>query len=361
MAVLDGEKQRSVAGEFRCVLLSGDPGVGKTRLASEFLARQSKTTPTLLARAYPFSTTASFGLWGEALDRHLRGLGTEEVSRLCGGFLDDLAGLLRSVARARGSAPDQEPPRLRLLEGLAALLESLEREAPLVLFLDDVHLADASSWEALAYLARNLSDTRILVIVAARLGELTDQHAANEVLFGLEQEALLSKVVLRPLEREAVGKLADEAIGREPSEALVTWLAERARGNPLFALELIQALLDEGADLAKPQLRSLPGGLAERVTSRLKLLDDAALEILELLATLGRPAELGDLLRLSGRLWRLWARSCDHWCAHGWSRKKGVPGNPPTRSNSPSCGYRLPGHGRCSAARAAPADRASPD
>ena len=66
MALLDGEKQRSLAGEFRCVLLSGDPGVGKTRLANEFLARQDKTTPTLLARAYPFSSTASFGVWGEA-------------------------------------------------------------------------------------------------------------------------------------------------------------------------------------------------------------------------------------------------------------------------------------------------------
>jgi class 3 adenylate cyclase/DNA-binding transcriptional ArsR family regulator len=301
MTVLDGEKQRSVAGEFRCVLVSGDPGVGKTRLVSEFLARQDKATPTLLARAYPFSSTASFGLWGEALDRYLRSFGTEEVSRLCGGYLDDLAGLVRSVARARGSAPDGEPSRIRLLEGLAALLESLEREAPLVLFLDDVHLADASSWEALAYLARNLSDSRILVIAAARLGELADQHAANEVLFGLEQEALLTKLILRPLERDALSKLAEEAIGSEPAEALVGWLADRTRGNPLFAVELIQALLDEGVDLSHPELRSLPGGLAERVSGRLKLLDEAAMEILELLAALGRPAELGDLIRLSGK------------------------------------------------------------
>jgi class 3 adenylate cyclase len=98
-----------------------------------------------------------------------------------------------------------------------------------------------------------------------------------------------------------LGQLAEEAIGSYPSEALVNWLAERARGNPLFALELIQALNDEGADLAAPELRSLPGGLAERVSTRLKLLDEAALEILELLATLGRPAELGDLVRLSGQ------------------------------------------------------------
>ncbi|HEV8625205.1 MAG TPA: AAA family ATPase, partial [Acidimicrobiia bacterium] len=301
MAVVDGERQRSVAGEFRCVLLSGDPGVGKTRLANEFLARQDKTTPALLARAYPFSGTAAFGLWAEALDRYLRSLGPDEVSKLCGGFLDDLAGLLRSVARVRGSAPEGEPARLRLLEGLAELLENLQRESPIVVSLDDVHLADASSWEALAYLARNLSDCRILVIAAARLGELADQHAANEVLFSLEQEALLHKVAVGPLDREALGQLAEEGIGSEPSEALVAWLAERARGNPLFALELVQALLDEGADLARPELRALPGGLAERVSSRLETLDEGAVEILELLATLGRPAELGALVTLSGK------------------------------------------------------------
>jgi predicted ATPase len=102
LAVLDGERQRAAAGEFRCVLLSGDPGVGKTRLASEFLARQERSSPILQARAYPFSSTASFGLWAEALDRYLRTFSNEDVSRLCGGFLDDLAGLVRSVARARG-------------------------------------------------------------------------------------------------------------------------------------------------------------------------------------------------------------------------------------------------------------------
>ena len=130
---------------------------------------------------------------------------------------------------------------------------------------------------------------------------MTDQHAAGEVLSSLEQEALLDKVTLRPIDREATGQLAEEAIGHPPSDALVTWLAERARGNPLFALELIQALVDEGADLDQPELRSLPGGLAERVRGRLQQLDEPALRILELLATLGRPAELGELVKLSGQ------------------------------------------------------------
>src|SRR6266536_3038226 len=71
-----------------------------------------------------------------------------ELSELCGGFLDDLAAVIRSAAAVRGSAPVAEPPRLRLLEGLAVLVANLSRRLPLVVFVDDAHVADASSWEA---------------------------------------------------------------------------------------------------------------------------------------------------------------------------------------------------------------------
>jgi class 3 adenylate cyclase len=125
--VLEAELERAGAGEFSCVLVVGEPGVGKTRLASELLARHRNHILGLSARAYPLGTTASFGLWAEALERHLRGLAPTEVSRLCGGFLGDLAGLLRSVAAAHGSVPEEEVPRLNLLEGLAVVLFHLAR------------------------------------------------------------------------------------------------------------------------------------------------------------------------------------------------------------------------------------------
>ena len=62
----------------------------------------------LSARAYPLASSTAFGLWAEALERHLQSVPPAEVSGLCGGYLDDLAGLLRSVAAARGSAPERE-------------------------------------------------------------------------------------------------------------------------------------------------------------------------------------------------------------------------------------------------------------
>jgi class 3 adenylate cyclase/DNA-binding CsgD family transcriptional regulator len=301
LAVIEAELARASEGEFRCVLLLGDPGVGKTRLASEILARHGEEAVALSARAHPLGGTTSFGLWAEAFEGHLRGLDPGAVSALCGGLLDDLAALLRSAAAVRGSPPQGEPPRSRLLEGLAVLLANLAEVSLVVVLLDDVHVADASSWDALHYLARNLAESRVLVLATARPAELSGQAGPTQVLLGLEQEELLTRLELRPLPTGAVSELAGAVLGEAAPEALVGWLNERSRGNPLFTIGLVRALLDEGADLAAPRLRRLPETLAEQVAARLGTLDEPARSTLDLLAVVGRRVGLGDVAALSGR------------------------------------------------------------
>jgi hypothetical protein len=207
--------------------------------------------------------TASFGVWSDALESRLRELPPDEITKLCGGFLDDLAVLLYSVAAVRGSA-EADPPRLRLLDGFAVVLSNLARRAPVIVFLDDAHLADGSSWEALGYLAGTIADSRVLVLAAARPAELVENREAVSVLLRLEQDGALRRVELLPLDSAALSELAGAAIDDVPSPALLDWLAERSRGNALFALGLLQALVEEGADLSAPALRSLPEELKER-------------------------------------------------------------------------------------------------
>src|SRR3984957_8707808 len=108
-----------VGGGLRVVLLLGGGGMGKNRLASEFVARHREAVVALSARAYPLGVTASLGLWVEALERSLRSFSSDDVLELCGGHVDDLASLLPSVrAAAAGSEVGRastEPPRIRLL------------------------------------------------------------------------------------------------------------------------------------------------------------------------------------------------------------------------------------------------------
>jgi hypothetical protein len=298
LGALEDDLGRAVAGEFRLVLLTGDAGVGKSRLGRELLASHPEVTG-LVAQAYPLASSAAFGLWIEAVDRFLRPLSDDEVVELCGGLLDDLASLFHRVALVRGSVPERDPPLPRLLQGLAGLIGNVSRRRPLVVLLDDVHFADASSWQALRYFGRHLDDARLLVLATSRAAELAGHDVAAQVLFELGQDALLSRLEVGALPRAGLQELAQAVIGGPAPAALVDWLAERSQGNPLFAIGLLRALLEERGDLEAPHLRRLPEGLTDRVTSELRRFDAAPRGMLERLAVVGRPVSLGDMTTLT--------------------------------------------------------------
>ena len=301
LEALEDELNRAEEGNFRVVLLLGDAGVGKSRLGRELLARHREATG-LVAQGYRLAASAAFGLWTEAIDPFLQTLPDDEVVQLCGGLLDDLASLFHRVALVRGSVPERDPPVPRLLQGLVGLLGNLSRRTPLVVLLDDVHFADPSSWEALRFFARHLDDARLLVVATSRPAELAKHAAAAPVLFELEQDALLSRMEIRPLPRPAIRELAEAVIQRPAPRALVDWICERSQGNPLFAIGLLRALLEERGDLSAPQLERLPEGSDRpRHIGAAPASTRAHAPLLELLTVVGRPVSLGDLTALDGR------------------------------------------------------------
>lgn len=321
LETLEDEFARAASGEFRLVVLLGDAGVGKSRLGRELLARH-RAASGLLAQAYPLAASEAFGLWTEAVDPFLRSLSDSEVVDVCGGLLDDLASLFHRVAAVRGAVPEREPPLPRLMQGLAGLLGNLSQPAPVIVLLDDVHFADASSWEALRYFARHLDDARLLVVATSRPAELQVHELAGQVLFELDEDELVSRLEVAPLARPGLEELTEAVIERTPPAALVEWISERSQGNPLFAIGLLRALMAEQADFEAPHLRRLPEGLTDRVTSELRRFEAAPRETLELLAVVGRPVSLGDLTSLAEPRWRPSGRSCLLWWKHAsWSSR----------------------------------------
>jgi DNA-binding CsgD family transcriptional regulator len=292
LAALAREWDRAVHGEFRVALVIADAGVGKTRLCGDFLAAHASDAVTMSARAHLLGSTSSFGVWADACEGHLRTLSPEALGSICQGVGDDLAGLLHSVARLRGAVPRRQVPRTHLLESLTVLLANLTAQSPVLVFLDDIHLADDSSWDALHYLARNLIDRPILVLAAARPGELTGRPGPHQILLGLEDDGLVTRIELEPLSTVQTQQLATALLGTEAPPQLVDWLDRRARGNPLFTIGLLRALLEAKADLSAPELSAIPEALAERVAARTGRLDEVSLSVLEVLAVVGRPISL---------------------------------------------------------------------
>ena len=294
LASLEAELAAAAAGELRCVLVTGDPGLGKSRLCAEVISRHDEVI-ALKARGHPMGETTAFGLWAEALDAYLRHLDAADIAAVCGGYLEDLASLLRSVAAVRGGPPAEPPSRQGLLAGITVVLDNLSRSAPVVLVLDDLHDADGSSLDCISYLAHNLAEAPILVVLAARPSELSAHPVANRILLSLDQDGLLRRLPIGGLRRERIAELAASVVGHDPPPGLVDWLLDRSQGNPLYALGLLRALLDEGADLTVPHLRHLPEDLSERVRGMLATLDEPALSALELLSVIGRAALIDDL------------------------------------------------------------------
>jgi len=314
IAALDEQLALARTGAFRVVLVTGEPGIGKSRLVSEFAERHRDSAVVVGSRAFELGMTYSLALWVEAFERLLGPAPTAEVRRLCGSSVGDLALVLRSARRALGGAPvrpgpepDREPDPERLLRALTELVDNVSAGSPVIVVLDDVHNADASSWQALYHLARRLPDRPVLVLATARTADLGRHPVADSVLAGLAQDDVLVRLGLQALTDESVAALTRTVLGADDvPPALVCWLVERSRGYPLFVVGLLRALLEEGADLAQPRLARVPDSLADRVALLVARLAPADRELLEILAVIGGRIDLDGLTRVLARpLYRL--------------------------------------------------------
>lgn len=308
--VLEGEVRRISAGRFRLCLIEGSAGVGKSRLMSEVVARHAESLRVLSARCYRLGLTSSFGPLLEAFDRYA--LEEEDAG----------------VGRLRAGDGEGSPDRNLLLDRMTRLLDELGRKTPTLLAIDDLHLADASSWEALRFIARRLHSRPVGVLATARSGGLRQNPLATDVLHALADDGSLRRVNLRPLNLEEVSELVRARLtgaGVAPPgipQALVEWLNERSLGHPLFILSLLDALLEEAVDLAAPDLSEVPASLRERVALELPALEPAVRQLFELLAVWDRRAGPHELSRALERDLSETGRALEILCASGLVEEK---------------------------------------
>jgi hypothetical protein len=276
------------AGTGGLVFLSGEPGIGKTRLLDETTARAEAADARVAwgrcweagaAPAYfPFATALG-ALWRVLDEDERRALASAETAP-AGELLPGLAALAAAPAPERG---DPARARFVLFEAVAAVLRLASRRAPVVLALDDLHDADRSSLALLAFLARDLRSMAVLIVGTFRDVEarLSPEVGAELARIGREGVTL----ALPRLDRDESAALARALAADDGVDARVTDLVYRTtQGNPLFIGEMLRAAAST-AELAAAG--ALPGTVREVVRRRLGLLADDARAVLEAASALG--------------------------------------------------------------------------
>ncbi len=245
-------------GAGRVALIEGEPGIGKTRLAEEFLRWAGAEGATVLrGRGYDAKTGIPFGPVVEILRGSLQapGLGgaapewLAEVTRLLPELRQRFPGL------PEPAAPSDTGRRWRLFEGIAQLVLAVAAERPTVLFVDDLQWCDSETCALLHFLARRLEGVRVALVATLTQGELERDAPAARLSRALRSQPDAAVVSLPPLSEDDVWRLIHE-LGRLRSPASGRRFASRLRevtdGNPFHLIELLKTLFAEGLLTVEP-------------------------------------------------------------------------------------------------------------
>lgn len=285
-----------VSGSGHAILISGDAGIGKTRLATEFSsAATARGALVLWGRCWEAGGAPAFWPWIDALRQAVaseqlpRELGLGRHGALVAELLPELRERLVGIGSEPPQPTDPESARFLMFDAVASLLRALAGNVPVVVVLDDLHFADQASLLLLAFAARTMRDARILLVGTFRDPDafLSSERAA--VLADLGRDARC--LALRGLDVHDVGHLIARAAGRAASASVVARIHRATDGNPFFVAELLQLLTAGGrldASVGPDGSFAIPHGVREAVRRRLTQLPSASIALLEVAAAIGR-------------------------------------------------------------------------
>ena len=291
MAAADDALGGIRGGTASCLVVQGEPGIGKTRLLAELAARADAGGYTVLTgSASELERDLPFWVFVDALDEYVAGLDPQLVAALRDDVLVELAQVLPSLAdHAADGGPVLQDERYRAHRAVRDLLERLAVRQPLVLALDDAHWADPASVELLAALLRSPPDAAVLLVVAGRPRQLPGRLAV--ALDRADRHGALTRLELAGLPREAAAELLGERVGPERADALYA----DSGGNPFYLQQLARADGAGGdrARLAGAGLEAVgvPPAVIASLAEELGLLSDDTRRVLRGAAVSGDPFE----------------------------------------------------------------------
>jgi DNA-binding winged helix-turn-helix (wHTH) protein/predicted ATPase len=311
-------------GRRQTVFVTGEAGVGKTTLVDALVAEVAAAQTAWIGRGQCIDHYGA----GEAYLPLLDALG--QLCRAPQGaqimaclrqyaptWLAQLPAVGGEAARAAGEPPGSGVTPQRMLRELAEALEALTAEHPLILVLEDLHWSDASTVEALVWLARRREAARLLVLGTCRPVELIlRQHPLKA---GKQELQLHGHCADIPLGYLPVAAVQAYLVQRGPAATAewAAWVHRRTDGQPLFMVHVVEELARGGRGPAVPAAAVVPVGLQQLIELQLGQLEAAAQQVLEVASVVGAEfAEASVVAGLPGSLDAI-AASCDGLARRG--------------------------------------------
>ena len=288
---------RMLAGRRQLVLISGEPGIGKTRCA-EALAEVAEDQGALVlwGRCREEAGAPPYWPWVQILRAYVDAASLDEVRLNMGTAAKEIAALVPELldsAHPTQQTPsglaDSSPARFRTFDAVRQFFHQATQQVPITLVLDDLHWADAPSLSLLEFLSQELLRSRLLIVATYRDGDASRKTPLQSALGGLSRDSDVERVQLGGLSQTAIGEVAERLCDLSLSESALKMIYQQTDGNPLFAIELIKVIIDENAGAAIATMPArIPAGVHETIGRRLIRLSDRCNELLCAAAVYGR-------------------------------------------------------------------------
>jgi predicted ATPase/DNA-binding winged helix-turn-helix (wHTH) protein len=302
----------ALQGKGTVVFVTGPAGIGKTRLVRELRDHAARSGFQWFAGKYEKSGKHAYAVWADMLKGYLQRKDPTSLRTLIGPYAAQLASIfaeaLPQVNNTRSlEEKDSESERSSFLEAWAHLFVQISREAPIILFLDDVQWA--GSLDVLHHLARNIGNQPILVAVAYRNDELQMNATLWKTVLDMNRERLFHSLTLEPLQQKEVGQLISHKIDKTIAPHLIDVVFQRTQGNPFFVEEFLRLLeerrlvvrTEAGVDLRESAFLEMPESVKAVINERVERLGKKAVELLRMASVIGREFPLRVLGEFAGK------------------------------------------------------------
>jgi len=302
----------TIGGDGHVVILEGEAGIGKTRLAEEFLAHiQARGAAVIAARCYEGETHIAYGPVAAGLRAAIAEKNNVyQLEKIPTPWLVEASRLLPELMALQPGLPPAPPldspgAQSRFFEGLRQVLLSISNpdgKHPGVIFFDDLHWADGASLDLLAYLLRRLREQPLFLILTWRSKRAASDHRLYRLLTEAQRSTHTTVISLSRLNQSTVQELVRSVspTGKTLPQGLVERLYSETEGLPFFLVEYLTALTT-GVLTADNDDWSLPGGVRDLLHSRLVDVSETGWQLLNTAAVIGRSFDFDILREASGR------------------------------------------------------------